>query len=524
MMIGTRNRRMAGIFVASSLVGWLALASSPVTAHVPPDNNQNFNPDGGGGDGQFGLGYGLPITFPPLHGPDNASQAFSFLAPLELNVAPETKESEVLSDDEHGFGSAYDLRAVADQQTAFYEWYDCTDGFGPSTPATDCAPIATDTTPDLAPTPPGEGAASSFTGAYNIPQSSDGVRDIFGVACASDASAGGPPYSTSHCLASDVALPAAPGAPGALPGFEGACATVPVVVPGTQSCVADVHMDDAATGHAATSSGRIQTLVTASRTFSHPDVHGAGLKNGDPVTVIGFTSAGGVDAVHFCTDQLTDDETVNNQLPSGTGTGCTQNATDTLPTPGGGPACHASAPTAPGGDCWAATITVPSANTVFALSMIEFSDGNNAEGNTFGTGDCAGSTISAVLANRGDDCMLDQIYVTTTALGEVLAAVPAATVAPTSVPLELPLCDVTRLGVRSAEILVGTRGPDHICGYAGADVLRGLGGGDTLDGGAGSDLLRGDKGNDVLNGGLGRDTARGGRGKDFCAAESERSC
>lgn len=105
-------------------------------------------------------------------------------------------------------------------------------------------------------------------------------------------------------------------------------------------------------------------------------------------------------------------------------------------------------------------------------------------------------------------------------------------------------CSASRERSGQNEILVGTPGPDQICGFGGDDTLRGLGGKDTLRGGsgddvasggkgkdaalgnAGDDVLRGGSGADTLKGGGGRDdTARGGKGRDLCkTAETEASC
>jgi hypothetical protein len=465
-----RHRKFLGAFVACTLVGWLAFTATPASAHVPPDNNVNFNPDEWNGDGDVGAAAGHAAGTPGDPG-------------------AQSKEAEVISDDEHGFGTAYDLRAVADSLTTFYEWYDCANGQDPSlTPGQQCAPIFTDTAGDPAPTPPGEGPALAFTGIYNVPQTSNGgPRDVYGVACASDARAGGPPFDASHCIPNDVTTPAG--------SFEGTgCAF------GGQSCVDDVHFDNAqGTGdHAATTAGRIQQLVTTSSTFTGEAVHGAGLKNGENLTVIAFTSAGGVDAVHVCMDQGSDDETANNDDPDGDGGGCTLNGTDIAPTPGGGAGCNAAAPVAPGGDCWAVTIGVPNANAVFGVSLIEIDDedagGDDAEGSTFGTGDCTGSNSKGT----GDDCQLDKIYLTTTAQGEATGVAP-----PPPPPPVVPACPAKKRRIRGNKgdnKLRGTRCPDRLLGKAGDDRLRGRGGNDVLSGGPGFDRCIGGPGRDRFKG------------------------
>ena len=495
MMVG-KNRRILGLFLACTVVGWFGMVAAPAGAHTPPDNNANFNPDEFNGDGQNGyLGQANPS-----HGPDTTGGV--------------VKEGEVMSDANEGFDTSYELRAVADIQTTFYEWYDCLDGGNPALAAAapGCAPIATDTTPDPAATPPGEGSAHAFSGSYNIPTTSEGatmtsvIRDVWGIACANDAIKGGPPYDTSHCIPSDTAPPTGAG------GFEpsgGTTACTGVAVNAT--CINDVHMDDAqtTTEHAATSSGRIHMLVTTSRTYTHPDVHGASLKNGEDLTVIAFTGPTGVDAVQICLDQSSDDEQHNDVLPTGGGVaargGCTHSGTDTTNTPGGGSACHAAAPTAPGGDCWAVTIGVPNANNVFGVSLIEYEDNNPVEGTTAGTGDCAGANapIPAVGAGAGDDCQLDKIYVTTTLAGTDPTFVPTPPPAPPPVPLPpTPPANPCPAGLKA---LRGTSGNDKIRGTSGCDKIRGRGGDDNIRAKAGDDVLNGGPGDDVLNGGSGND-------------------
>jgi hypothetical protein len=481
-MIVGKNRRILGLFLACTVVGWFGMVASPVFAHTPPDNNANFNPDEFNGDG-VPQGDATPTV-------------------------GAVKEAEIIADAEDGFGTAYELRAVADSQTAFYEWYNCTQAANPAVPGAACQPIASDTTPDAAPTPPGEGTAAAFSGSYNVPSTSEtdalliadavgpgGIRDIYGIACNSDATAGGPPFNTSHCLPNDVSAgaPVEPAAPGGC-----ALATTP------NSCVADIHLDDSQTttpGHAATTNGRIQALVTASKTFIGDEIHGAGLKNGDTLTAIAFTSAGGVDAVQICMDQGSDDETGNDDPPTQTGgavpvprAGCTHSGTDTSPTPGGGAACNAAAPVAPGGDCWAVTIGVPNANNVFGVSLIEYNDLDNTEGATFGTGDCQGAFVST----NGDDCQLDKVYVTTTLAGEGVAPPP-----PTPVPT--PPTPPARNCPAGFKALRGTPGNDKIRGTSDCDKIRGLGGDDNISGKAGDDVLIGGRGDDLLNGRSGND-------------------
>jgi RTX calcium-binding nonapeptide repeat (4 copies)/WD40-like Beta Propeller Repeat len=62
--------------------------------------------------------------------------------------------------------------------------------------------------------------------------------------------------------------------------------------------------------------------------------------------------------------------------------------------------------------------------------------------------------------------------------------------------------------------LVGTPGPDLICGLGGNDFIDGRGGDDRILGGPGRDELRGGRGRDILSGGPGSDLLRGGPGRD----------
>lgn len=74
--------------------------------------------------------------------------------------------------------------------------------------------------------------------------------------------------------------------------------------------------------------------------------------------------------------------------------------------------------------------------------------------------------------------------------------------------------DITRIGTRRDDVLVGYAGNDRLVGLAGQDRLEGNAGRDTLLGGRGDDLLQGLQDSDLLVGGLGNDSLRGGAGLD----------
>ena len=65
-----------------------------------------------------------------------------------------------------------------------------------------------------------------------------------------------------------------------------------------------------------------------------------------------------------------------------------------------------------------------------------------------------------------------------------------------------------------ANVLIGTRYFDYICGFAGADIVHGGDGGDVIKGGRGADRLYGGAGGDVIKGGRGADRLYGGPGGD----------
>ncbi|MGH2652190.1 MAG: hypothetical protein ACRDHK_13390, partial [Actinomycetota bacterium] len=135
-----------------STVGFYALLGVPASAHTPTRNNQHFAPDEFLGDGHDDCGGG-PV---PNHCSDGDPSGV-------------TKEGEVMSDANDGFGEAYELRAVSDTTATFYEWYSCTQTPPfPTSPGAQCQPIATDTVGDPSAAPPGSPVINSWTGSFNI--------------------------------------------------------------------------------------------------------------------------------------------------------------------------------------------------------------------------------------------------------------------------------------------------------------------------------------------------------------------
>lgn len=80
--------------------------------------------------------------------------------------------------------------------------------------------------------------------------------------------------------------------------------------------------------------------------------------------------------------------------------------------------------------------------------------------------------------------------------------------------------DITRIGTRRDDVLVGYAGNDRLVGQAGRDALEGNRGGDTLLGGRGDDRLQGLQDDDLLAGGFGNDLLRGGAGSDQLFGQS----
>jgi hypothetical protein len=201
-----------------------------------------------------------------------------------------------------------------------------------------------------------------------------------------------------------------------------------------------------------------------------------------------------VDALVACAHRLADDEAPIAGFPTaagGLGT-CTQSATDTTPTPGGGAGCNAAAPVMPGGDCFAMTLGLLSANNHYAISITEYNDGAAAEGATFGTGDCQLDAVTAT----GPNCHLNAVFASVTASGETVGPPPPPPPPPPPVVVK---CKKIRGNARDNK-LRGTRGCDKISAKAGDDKLIGKAGNDVLKGGPGFDVCKGGPGRDRLRG------------------------
>ncbi len=97
-------------------------------------------------------------------------------------------------------------------------------------------------------------------------------------------------------------------------------------------------------------------------------------------------------------------------------------------------------------------------------------------------------------------------------------------------PVDETRCDWGRLlpcTITGSGQIVGTNGPDVICGSPGADFIAGLGGDDVIYPGGGSDdvaagegndIVFGDQGNDRIAGAGGNDTLFGDQGRDLISA------
>jgi hypothetical protein len=397
----------------------------------------------------------------------------------------ETSDAQIAGDLFDGIDSLFTVRAVADTQTRFYEWYECvgTLTFDPDM----CRRLARDDTPTLSSPPSGVGQVAAFEAAYDIaPPTREGIHTFLAMACIEDTPLRG------HCR-------------------------------GDRS---GVHFDNSSStsDHPATESGQILRPI-----------HGQAVANSG-FTALAFTSQTDVGRILVCLDIGTSPTQESSADPA---TGCNQGSAWDA-TPDDSPACD-TVPGTPGiqvpamADCWSATIDPPN-DVEFSLSIIEQDDPTARVSS--GTGDCEEDTaVGGDGVNGGDDCQFDKIYLTS------LANPPPPPPAPWPFPGEPPPAvtgkcpDFARkpgnhiFGTDRDDTLRGTPDADVICGLFGDDTLRGLGGkdlvlggdgDDRIAGGKGADRLRGEKDDDSLRGGLGRDSLSGGPGRDLLSGGAGR--
>jgi Ca2+-binding RTX toxin-like protein len=464
-----RGHRMWAVFVACTVLGIFGLVASPTPAHEPDDVNDQYPGDKGSGHDD--------LEAPPTAHKDGGADV----------AGDDSDEAKVLSDDSVGVGGSAVLRGTAQPTEAvfgFAQWYDCLENDTPSMAGDACTHVAVDTTADAIPLPTGFAPADdgvAFTAFWDIPQASDAAlqitadgglgRQFHFAPCLADGRQGGVPFDDPHC---------------------------------ERTSAAPVHVDNASAGHQATTAGRIHQIVTAAGTFvagAAFDTNGAGLKNNEDVTLIAFTSQAspGVDALHACIDTgIVDVDDDNNDTPDGRGTGCDINEVDEDPTPGGGSACHAAAPAVSGADCWSILLDELPTDDLISILIVEYDDQDAGGAEESGDGDCAGDSFS----NSGDDCILDEIVVSTTAQGE------SPGVQPPVPPPPPPVAGCT-----------GKR----VNGNARPNVLRGTCGPDKIFGKANNDRLLGKAANDLLNGGADFDRCTGGPGRDrFAKCEAKK--
>jgi hypothetical protein len=374
----------------------------------------------------------------------------------------ETSDAQIAGDLFDGIDNLFTVRAVADTQTRFYEWYECVGTliFDPDM----CRRLARDDTPTLSSPPSGVGQVAAFEAAYDIaPPTREGIHTFLAMACIEETPLRG------HCL-------------------------------GDRS---GVHFDNSSStsDHPATESGQILRPI-----------HGQAVANSG-FTALAFTSETDIGRILFCLDIGTSPTTESGANPA---TGCNEGSTWD-PVPDNSSACNVQAP--PNSDCWSATINPPD-NMEFSLSIIEQDDPTARVSS--GTGDCEEDTlVGGDGVNGGDDCQFDKIYLTS--LANPPPPPPAPWPFPLPPPPEISgKCPRLEgkpgnhvFGTDGDDTLRGTPGPDVICGLFGNDTLRGLGGKDLLLGGEGDDSIAGGKGRDRIRGEKDSDSLRGGRGRDF---------
>lgn len=87
---------------------------------------------------------------------------------------------------------------------------------------------------------------------------------------------------------------------------------------------------------------------------------------------------------------------------------------------------------------------------------------------------------------------------------------------------ERPRCTI--MGTRGNDELIGTPGPDVICGFGGNDDIYSRQGADIVYGGRGHDVLVGRSGRDRLYGGRGADAIKGSYGDDLLSGQRGSDC
>ena len=348
----------------------------------------------------------------------------------------QVREAQIISDAFDGRNRGYELRAIASRGTRYYQWYSCPPGGRPF--RDECNFLVRDATRYVSRPPVGIPWIASFSARFSIPVGAHANRDIVGMACID-----GPPARPAHCI------------------FQRT----------------DVHVDDAGdvTDHIVTDSGQIVQPK-----------HGRSVPN-EGFRAVAFTHDTDIGRVYFCVDEGTSPTQRENARPE-SATGACNQGSGSDDTPNNGQGCG----NVPAGSlCWSLQID-PTNNRQFSLAVIE--QDNVAGTAESGSGDCEGDTTRPNPGGDGngdgDDCQLDQIYLTSRVICPGQADDPRRQIK----------------GNATNNLLVGGSRSEVICGLGGNDVLRGRGG---------RDLLLGGTGNDVLNGGADRDRCIGGPGSDI---------
>jgi hypothetical protein len=381
----------------------------------------------------------IVVAFQGLPSAGHEPSAHRLLNPSHFNGdgsggGSQVREAQIVSDAFDGRNRGYELRAIASRATRYYQWFSCPPGGRPF--RGECNLLVRDATPYLSRPPVGIPRVATFSALFNIAAGVHANRDIVGMACID-----GPPARPAHCIFQRL----------------------------------DVHLDDAddVTDHPVTDSGRIAKPL-----------HGRSVAN-EGFRAVAFTHATDIGRLFFCLDLGTSPAQRENVRPH---TNCDPGS-GADPTPNDGLGCPGTEPA--GSECWSLLINPPN-NQQFSLSIIE--QDNVAGTASSGSGDCENDTL---LPNPGgddsaggDDCQLDQVYLTSRVICPGQANDPRRQIK----------------GNAANNLLVGGARGEVICGLAGNDVLRGRGG---------NDLLLGGTGNDAMNGGAGRDRCIGGPGRDI---------